>query len=54
VLRLLGHIHSATLTAPQRQEKPSDVPAEKEKAEYRQTLEEIASKLADSRDVARE
>lgn len=54
VMRLLGHVQSATLTATQHQEKPSDVPAEEDKAAYRQVLEEIASKLTDGRDAAGE
>jgi len=54
VMRLLGHIHSATLTATQHQVKPSDLPAEEDKAAYRQVLEEIASKLTEGRDVGGE
>ena len=32
VMRILGHIQSATLTATERKEKPSDVPPEEDKA----------------------
>jgi len=54
VMRILGHIQSATLTATQHQEKPSDVPTEEEKAAYRQVLDEMASKLAEGLDASGE
>jgi hypothetical protein len=54
VMRLLGHIQSATWTATQHQEKPSDVPAEEDKAAYRQVLEEMASELAEGLDASGE
>ena len=54
VMRILGHIHSATLTAIQHTEKPSDVPPEEDKAAYRQILEEMASKLAGGMDASGE
>jgi hypothetical protein len=54
VMRILGHIQTATLTATQHEEKPSDVPAEEDKAAYRQVIEEMATKLAEGLDASGE
>jgi hypothetical protein len=54
VMRILGHIQSATLTATEHKEKPSDVPPEEDKAAYREVLEEMADKLAEGLDASGE
>jgi hypothetical protein len=54
VMRILGHIQSATLNATQHEEKPSDVPSEEDKAAYRQNIEEMADRIAEGLDASGE